>query len=208
MAARIDVELVTSTNEFAMTTAMIIRLFLLGQAKMLPPQQSTSRQCPNHRLWRDGKPTGSCVPFSNVPRCSRPKAPRLDNMDLSLTSPHLRRHARRKPWSTQNNRERGIIPHLSTPTLVTTTMRATSSTRTKGIRRMEPAAVTTLVGVAATIVGRTGAHRLNPWDRGFLAKTSTTRRSQHGFANLSMSPSTLGKRTPSSGLMTIASPAS
>jgi hypothetical protein len=50
MAARLNVELVTSTNEFAMTTAMIIHLFLPGQAKMLLPQQSISRQCPNHRL--------------------------------------------------------------------------------------------------------------------------------------------------------------
>jgi hypothetical protein len=50
MAVRLDVELAMSTNEFATTTAVIIRLFSPGQAKMLPPQQSSSRQCPNHQL--------------------------------------------------------------------------------------------------------------------------------------------------------------
>jgi hypothetical protein len=71
-----------------------------------------------------------------------------------------------------------------------------------------PTTVTTLDGAAATTAGRTEAHHLNPWDRGSLAKTSATRCSRRSFGNLPMSPSTLGRQTPSSGLMTTASPAS
>jgi hypothetical protein len=63
----------------------------------------------------------------------------------------------------------------------------------------------TLDRVAATTAERTGAHRPNPQDRRSSAKTSATRRSQHGSGNLPTSPSTPGKRTPSSGLMTTAS---
>jgi hypothetical protein len=97
------------------------------------------------------------VSFSNVPRCSRPKASCPDVMGPSLTSPHRQRHVRRKLWSTQNNRKREISPHLSTPVLATTTTRATSSTRAKGTRRMVPATVTTLDGAVATTAGRTEA---------------------------------------------------
>jgi hypothetical protein len=56
--------------------------------------------------------------------------------------------------------------------------------------------------------GRTGARRLNLRDCGSSAKTSITRRSRHGSDNLPTSPSTLGRRTLSSGLTTTASPAS
>jgi hypothetical protein len=38
MAVWLNVELATSTNEFATTTPVIIRLFSPGQAKMLPSQ--------------------------------------------------------------------------------------------------------------------------------------------------------------------------
>jgi hypothetical protein len=171
---------------------------------MLPPRQSSFGRCSNHKLQRGGKPTGSYVPFSNVPRCNRPKALHLDDMDPSPTSPHHQRHARRKPRSTQNNKKRGISPYLSTPALTTTTMRSTSSTSAKGTRRMVPAVVATLDGAATMTVGRTRAHRRNPRDRGSSAKTSVTRHSQHGSGNLPTSPSTLRRQTLSSGLMTTA----
>jgi hypothetical protein len=141
-----------------------------------------------------GRDMGSYVPFSSVPRCSRPKAPRLDDMDPSSTSPHHWRHARRKPRSTQNNKEQGTSPHLSTPALATTMMHATSSMHARGIGKMELAMVTTLDGAAATIAGRTGAHCLNPRDHGSLAKTSATRYSQRSSGNLPTSPSTRGNK--------------
>jgi hypothetical protein len=150
---------------------------------------------------------GSYVSFSNVSRCSRLKAPRLDDVDLSPTSPHHQRHTRRKPRSTWNNRKRGISPNLSMPALATIMTHTTSSTRSKGTR-MVPAVVTTVDVAAATTAGRTRAHHLNPQDHGSLAKTSVTRHSQHGYDNLPMSPSTLGRQTLSSSLMTTASPAS
>jgi hypothetical protein len=102
------------------------------------------------------------VPFSSVPRCSRPKASRLDGVDPSPTSLHHRQHMRRKSRSTRNNRKWGTSPHLSTPTLATSMMRATSSPRARGTRRMERATVTTLNRAAAMTVGRTRAHRPNP----------------------------------------------
>jgi hypothetical protein len=100
MATRLDEELVISTAEYAMTTTAVIHLSSPGQARMSPLRQSSSGKCPNYRLWRDGKPTESYVPFLSAPRYSRPKAPRLDDADLSPTSPHHRQHAKKKPWST------------------------------------------------------------------------------------------------------------
>jgi hypothetical protein len=110
MAARLDVELMTSTATTVIMLAVIIYHSSPEQARMLPPWQSSSGRCPNHQIWRGGKPTRSCVPFSNVPRCSRPKAPCLDGVVPRSTSPHRQRHerhARRKPWSTQNNKRWG-----------------------------------------------------------------------------------------------------
>jgi hypothetical protein len=207
MAARLDVELMTSTAASAMTMVVIIHRSLIGRAIMLPSWQFSFGQCPNHQLWRGGKPTRSCVPFSNVPRCSRLKALRLDGVGPSSTSLHHWWHMRREPRSTRNNRKWGISPHLSMPALATTTTRVMSSMRAKGTRRMVLAVVTTLARAATTTVERTEAHRPNPRDRGSLAKTSVTRRSRHGFGNLSTSPSTLGRQTSSSGLTTTASPA-
>jgi hypothetical protein len=140
---------------------VIIHLSLPGRARMLLLQQSSSGRCLNHQLQRGGKPMGSYVSFSNVSQCSRLKAPHLDDVDLSLTSPHHQQHTRRKPRSTRNNRKRGISPNLSTPALATTMTHTMSSTRSKGTR-MVLAVVTTLDVAAATIAGRTGAHRLNP----------------------------------------------
>jgi hypothetical protein len=100
MAARLDVELAMSIAESATMMAAIIHLSSPRQARMLPPQQSSSGRCLDHQLWKGGKPTGSCMPFLSVPRCSRPKAPRLDDIDPSPTSPLHRRHTRRRPWST------------------------------------------------------------------------------------------------------------
>jgi hypothetical protein len=208
MVAGLDEELTTSTAESVTTTAVIIHLSSPGQARMSPLRQSSSRRCLNHRLWRDGKPTKSYVPFLSAPRCSRPKAPCLDDADLRPTSPRHQRHVKGKPRSTQSNREQWTSPHPFTPVLATTMMRATSSTRIKGTRRMEPAVVTTLDGAAATIVGRTGDRPWNPRDHESLVKTSATRHSQHDSGNLPTSPSTLGKRTSSFGLMTTTSPAS
>jgi hypothetical protein len=148
------------------------------------------------------------VPFSSMLRCSRPKAPCLNDAGLSLTSPHHRCHARRKLRSTQSNRKRGRSPHSCTTASATTTTRAKSSMPVRGIRRMVPAVATTLAGAATMIVGRTGAHHLKPLDHGSLARTFTTRRSRRGSGNPPTSPSTLGKQTPSSSLMTIALPAS
>jgi hypothetical protein len=208
MATRLDEELTTSTTKSATTTMAIIHLPSPGQPRMSLLWQSSPRRCSNHRLRRDGKPTESYVPFLSAPRCSRPKAPCLDDANLSPTRPHHWRHAKTKPRSTQNNQEQGTSPHLFTLALATTTMRVTSSTRVKGTRRMELAAVTTLDGAAATIAGRTGARPPNPQECEFLVKTSATRRSRHNSGNLPTSPSTLGKQTLSFGLMTIASLAS
>jgi hypothetical protein len=184
MAARLDVEPATSTAASTMTTAVIIHRSSPGRARMLPPLQSSSGRCPNHQPQRGGKPTGICVPFLSVPWCSRLKALRLDGTGPSSTSPHHRRHTRRKLRSTRNNRKRGISPHLSTPALATTTTRATFSTRAKGTRRMVLAMDTTLDGAVATIAGRTGAHHLNPRDRGSSAKTSVIHCFRHGSSNL------------------------
>jgi hypothetical protein len=134
----------------------------------------------------------SCVPFLSAPRCSRPKPPRLGDMNLRLTSPYHRWHVKRKPRSTRSNRKQGTSPRPFTPMLATTTMRATSSTRVKGTRRMEPAVVTTLDGAAAMTVGRIRVRPPNPRDHEFLVKTSATRRSRHDSGNLPISPSTLG----------------
>jgi hypothetical protein len=206
--AWLDIGLTTSTATSVTTTTVIIHHSSLRQAKILLPQQSSFGRCLNHQPRRDGKPTRNYVPFSSVLRCSRPKAPRLDDAGLSLTSPHRRCHVRRKLWSTQSNRKRGRSPHSCTTASATTTTRAKSSMRARGIRRMVPAVATTLARAATTIAGRTGAHHLNPLDRGSLARTFTTCRSWRGSGNPPTSPSTLGKQTPSSGLMTIALPAS
>jgi hypothetical protein len=61
-AMRLDVGLTTSIGPSAMMTAVIIHHSSLGQAKMLPPQQSSSGRCPNHQPWRDGQPARSCAP--------------------------------------------------------------------------------------------------------------------------------------------------
>jgi hypothetical protein len=208
MAAWLDEELATSTAESVTTTAVIICLSSPGQARMSPLRQSSSGRCPNHRLWRDGKPTESCVPFLCAPRCSRPKAPHLDDADLRPSSPRHQRLVKGKPRSTRSNREQGTSPHPFTAVLAIAMMHATSSTRVKGTRRMEPAVVTTLDGAATTTAGRTRACPRNPWDHKSLVKTSATRHSRHDSGNLPTSPSTLGKRTSSFGLMTTSSPTS
>jgi hypothetical protein len=99
----LDEELAMSTAESVMMTMVIIRLSLPGQARISPRRQSSSERCLNHRLWRDGKATESSVPFLSVPRCSRPKASRLDDAGLSPTSLHHHWRVKRKPRSTRNN---------------------------------------------------------------------------------------------------------
>jgi hypothetical protein len=98
--AWLDKELTTSTTKSTMMTMAIIRLPSPGQARMSPLWQSSFVSCPNPRLWRDGKPTKSCVPFLSAPWCSRLKVPRLDDVGLSPTSPHHRLCVKRKPRST------------------------------------------------------------------------------------------------------------
>jgi hypothetical protein len=129
---------------------------------MLPLWQYSSRQCLNHQLWRGGKPTSSCVPFSSVLWCSKLKALCLINVGLSSTSPHHQCHARRKLRSNWINKKQGTSPHPSTTASVITTTRVMFLTRAKGIRRMVLAVATTLTGAAATIAGRTEAHHPNP----------------------------------------------
>jgi hypothetical protein len=197
---------VTSTGAFAMTTAVIIHHSSLRRARTLPSWQFSSRRCPNHQPQRDGKPTGSYAPSSSVLRCSRPKAPRPNDADLSLNSLHSRHHARRRLQSTRNNRKRGTSPRPSTIASATTTMRATFSTCAGGTRRMVPAVATTFVRAVAMTVGRTGAHLLNPQDLGSSARTFATHRSRHGSGNLPRSLSMPGRQTPSSSLTTTTLP--
>jgi hypothetical protein len=84
---------------------------------------------------RSSKSSGVATMAAQLDVCCRCGNPPSDDAEPSTLEG---RQAHEEPQSTRNNRKRGTSPHLSTPVLATITMRATSSTRTKGTRRMDP----------------------------------------------------------------------
>jgi hypothetical protein len=148
----------------------------------------------------------SFVSFLNAPRCSRLRAPRLDDMSPRPRHPWCPLDKKGRPRFILNHegRQNTIRPRWYTAISVTTPTRVSFSMHAAATRRMAPHAAITHAEADDMIARRTKAPHPSLWVHASSARPFGGLNSQPDFVNRPTLSSTLGKRTLMCGLLTTA----
>jgi hypothetical protein len=177
-----------------------------GLARTSLWQQYSSEQCWSHPPRRGDKSATSFTGFLSVLRCSRPRAPRPDDASPRPSRSWHPLDKKGRPQFILNCKwcQNATRPHQYTTVSAMAPMRVLFSMCADATRRMAPHAAITCTEADATIAKRTKAPHLSLWVHASLARLSGGLDSWPDSDSQPTASSTLGKRTPTCGLLTIA----